>query len=43
MLEVLPPDFHVGIEVPDLTALQKGVTPRAHAARVVNAARALGF
>lgn len=43
LLEALPADLPVGVEVPDLAALQAGVSPRDHAARVIAAARQMGF
>jgi sugar phosphate isomerase/epimerase len=41
-LAALPPEIGIGIEVPIITDLLAGVSPRDHAARVVAAARALG-
>ena len=43
LLDLLPPDLDVGLEVPDRAALERGTSPRDHAARVVKAARALGY
>lgn len=42
-LEVLPTDLHVGVEVPNLLALQGGISPHSHAANVIAAARSFGF
>ncbi|MBW8785627.1 MAG: sugar phosphate isomerase/epimerase [Novosphingobium sp.] len=41
-IAALPADVPIGLEVPQIATLQSGVSPRDHAARVVEAARALG-
>ena len=42
LIAALPPDMPVSIEVPRLSDLRGGMSPRDHAARAVQAARALG-
>lgn len=42
LIEVLPEDVTVSLEVPRLDDLRNGMSPRDHAARCVEAARALG-
>lgn len=42
LIAALPPDMPVSIEVPRLADLRGGMSPRDHAARAVQAARALG-
>jgi len=41
-LAALPADCEIGLEVPQIAALEAGTTPAEHAARVVSAARAMG-
>jgi len=43
VLAALPEDLDIGVEVPDLNALRSGITPYDHAARVIQAARLLGY